>query len=155
MALNFYVLSSPAPQPDSFDTGAERRTLVVLDFEDIGAGEDGQAIGAVLADELRSELTRMAGLRVLGADTSRLIHMAGDARDEVAAELGVTSILTGDVRLDDDGLELHAELVRLPVGNTVWSTDRRSDVRDGIELQKSIVAAVLDAILPTASVTAR
>jgi len=81
MALNFYVLSSPAPQPDLFDTGPEQRTLVVIDFEDVGSAEDEEALGAVIASELRSELTRVAGLKVLGAETSRVIQLAGDARD--------------------------------------------------------------------------
>ena len=54
------------------------------------------------------------------------------------------------MHLDDDGLELRTELIRLPVGNTIWQSEKRSDVRDGVELQKGIVEAVLDAILPTA-----
>jgi len=151
MALNFYVLSSPPPQPDPLETGAEQRTLVVIDFEDVGVLDEDEAIGRVIASELRSELTRVAGLKVLGAETSRVIQMAGDARDQVATELGVTSILTGDVHLGDGDLELHAELIKLPVGNSIWRTEKKGDVRDGVGLQKSIVEAVLDAILPSAS----
>ncbi len=151
IALNFYVLSSPPPNAELAPAGPEQRALVVIDFEDVGAENDDEQIGQVIAAELRNELTRVAGLKVLGVETSRAIQLAGDARDTVAAELGVTSILTGDVSLSDDSLELRAELVKLPVGNTIWRAEKRGDVRDGVELQKSVVDAVLEAIMPSAS----
>ena len=151
IALNFYVLSSPPPDATPATGGPEQRTLVVMAFEDVGAKQSAEQVGQVIAAELRDEFTRVAGLKVLGAETSRAIQLAGDTRDEVATELGVTSILTGAVALNDGTLEFQVELVKLPVGNTIWRTETQGDVREGVELQESIVEGVLEAIMPSAS----
>ena len=151
IALNIYVLSSPPSITEGGDVTPEQRTLVVLPFNDVGQQDSDATIGEGVAGELREELKRVAGLKVLGPESSRVIQLAGDNRDAVAAELGVTSILTGDVNLDHGKLKINTRLVALPAGNIVWQTEQESDVRDGIESQRSIVQAVVDTILPAAS----
>lgn len=151
VALNIYVLSFPSPASEDSKAVPEQRTLVVVPFDDVGLQDDKDPIGDAVAGDLREELRRIAGLKVLGPESSRVIQLAGDTRDEVAAELGVTSILTGAVSLDDGKLEINTQLIALPAGNIVWQTEQQSDVRDGAELQRSIVQAVIDAILPAAS----
>jgi TolB-like protein len=151
VALNTFVLLSPAPSTGSTPPPAEQRTLAVLGFEDIGDSSLDTPIGLAIASELREELTRIAGLKVLGPETSRVIQAAGDSRDAIAAELGVTALLTGDVRLHDGKLEMKTRLIGLPAGNTVWQANHQSDVQQGAGLQPRIVQAVIDAILPPAS----
>jgi adenylate cyclase len=151
IALNIYVLSFPPPVPEDSEATLDQRTLVVVPFDDVELQDDGDAIGEGVAGELREELKRVAGLKVLGPESSRIIQLAGDNRDEVATELGVTSILAGDVSLDDGKLEINTRLIALPAGNIIWQTEQEGDVRDGVELQRGIVQAVVDALLPAAS----
>jgi TolB-like protein/Tfp pilus assembly protein PilF len=151
VALNIFVLLSPAPDTTSTPPAAEQRTLAVLGFQDIGTDSGSTLIGLAIASELREELTRIAGLKVLGPETSRVIQAAGNSRDAIAAELGVTALLTGDVRLHDGKLEMQTRLISLPAGNTVWQEDHQSDVQQGARLQQRVVQAVIDAILPPAS----
>jgi TolB-like protein len=150
IALNVYVLSSPPPVSSATEAAIEQRTLAVLPFNYIDSGPDNEPIGDALAGELRSELTRFSGLRVLGPETSRAIKAAGDEY-EMAAELGVTSILTGDARLKDGNLTLQARLVQLPAGNIVWQSEFHDTVSRAVELQKNVVQAVLEIIIPSAS----
>ena len=112
LALNAWILSAPrAPEGSVAAPGATGHTLVVMGFEDRGrAGED-EAIGDAIAGELRGEFQRLAGVRVLGPESSRALEAAGDARDELANELGVNSILSGEVQLRDGRLELNARVV--------------------------------------------
>ena len=151
IALNIFVLLSPAPDTALTPLPAEQRTLAVLGFDDIGDQGDSTPIGLAIASELREELTRVAGLKVLGPETSRVIQAAGDTRGAIAAELGVTALLTGDVRLHDGKLEMKTRLISLPAGNTVWQEDHQSDVQQGARMHQRIVQAVIDAILPPAS----
>jgi len=150
VALNIFVLSFPAPEPTSAEHAAELRTLVVLSFEDTDDPADDDSIGEVLADELRSELTQVAGLRVLGPETSRIIKAAGDEY-AVATELGVTSILTGDAHLKDGKLTLQARLLQLPAGNVVWQSEYQDTTSRAVALQKSVVRSVLEVVIPSAS----
>jgi TolB-like protein len=151
VALNVYVLSSPPIEDTMPGAVIEQRTLAVLAFEDIELGADDDPIGDVLAGELRSELTRTAGLRVLGPETSRAIQLAGERQNDIASELNVTSILTGDISLKDGELQLNARLIGLPAGNTIWQAVFQNAVGDAVELQKSVALAVLNVIIPTAS----
>jgi TolB-like protein len=150
VALNIYVLSSPPPVPTSVEAAAEQRTLVVLAFDDIDAAANDDPIGDAIAGELRSELTRFSGLRVLGPETSRVIKAAGDEYT-MATELGVTSILTGDAQLKDGKLTLQAQLLALPAGNIVWQSEFQDTTNRAVELQKSVAQAVLEIVFPSAS----
>ena len=93
----------------------------------------------------------MAGLRVLGRATTLAILSAGENRDSVATELGVTMMVAGSVRLQGNNLDISTRLVRLPAGNTVWRDEQRSSIQDGAAMHRSIVQAIVDAILPPAS----
>jgi TolB-like protein/cytochrome c-type biogenesis protein CcmH/NrfG len=150
LALNTYVLSSPAPISTVSGPVIEQRTLAVLAFDDIDPDTDDDSIGDAIAGELRSELTRFSGLRVLGPETSRVIKAAGDEY-AMAAELGVTSILTGDTQLKDGKLTLQARLLALPAGNVVWQSEFEDMTSRAVELQKSVTQAVLEIIFPSAS----
>lgn len=151
VALNVYVLSSPPIEDTLPGAVIEQRTLAVLAFEDIELGADDDPIGDALAGELRSELTRTAGLRVLGPETSRAIQLAGERRNDIASELNVTSILTGDISFKDGELQLNARLIGLPAGNTIWQAVFQNAVGDAVQMQKSVALAVLNVIIPTAS----
>ena len=151
LALNSYVLSSPPPDIGINATPSSSQTLAVLAFEDQGDVSDNNAIGAAIAGEIRNEFQRVAGLRVLGPESSRVLLAAGDARDEIASELGITTILTGDVRLSNGQLELTARAQSIPAGNIVWQSDYSTPVGEGPDLQRRIVKAILDAVIPTAS----
>jgi TolB-like protein/tetratricopeptide (TPR) repeat protein len=144
-----YVLSLPV-QP-AVDPQARQRVLVVMPFEDINAADSSGRIGDAFADELREELTRIAGLKVFGRETSLAIRSAGDNYNNVAVDLGVTSILMGDVELHDGNLEVTTRLISLPASNVVWRDQQQRNVRDGAKLQRGIVQAVIDTILPAAS----
>jgi hypothetical protein len=90
IALVFYVLSSAPSGPAQTVPSLTQRTLAVLPFVDVELADDQEPIGEAIAGELRNEFLQVAGLRVLGPETSRVIQIAGDRQREVASELGVT-----------------------------------------------------------------
>jgi TolB-like protein len=148
LALNTYVLSSPAPGDATATAASQGHTIAILPFEDVG---DQDAIGDAIAGELRGEFQRLGGLRVLGTETSRAIAAAGDARTGIASELGISSLLMGDVRLENGQLDLRARVLNIPAGNIVWQADFTAPVGDGPDLQRRVVKAIIDAVIPTAS----
>jgi TolB-like protein len=149
VAFTAYVLSLPVLVDGVAET--QQRVLVVMPFEDIDVSSDDERVGDAIAQELREELSRIAGLKVFGEETSRVIQLAGEERNVVATELGVTSILMGNISLGKGHLEVDAHMVSLPAGNIVWRELRQGDIHDGAAMQRSIVQALIDAILPAAS----
>jgi TolB-like protein len=119
-----YALSVPQPPEvitPTVDSTPRQRTIAVLAFEDLQAAGEGEDVGVTVADELRSSLTRVPGLRVLGPETSKALGLAGDGRLAMAQELAVTALLLGEILLDGGQLRIDARLVGVPAGNEMWS----------------------------------
>jgi TolB-like protein len=148
LALNTYVLSSPAPVAGINPQHDNGLTLAVLPFA--SAGQADESIGDALAEELRAEFSRRSGIKVMGPETSRAIRVAGDDRNSLASELGVTSILTGDAFLEDGTIRLRARVQSAADGDIVWTSDYSVPTTDGPQLLSRVVNAVLGTLLPGA-----
>lgn len=148
LALNAFVLSSPAPEGRTASPADNGLMLAVLPFGSSGEAE--QAIGDALAEELRAEFRRQSGIRILGPESSRAIRSAGDGRDSLASELGVKSILTGDASLEGGVITLRARVHSTPGGDVVWTSEYSVPATAGPDLHSNIVNAVMDVLFPAA-----
>ncbi len=150
VAMDVYILSFPPPEDVQLVTTqtSQQRTIAILGFEDLELTEDSDPIGNVFAGELRSSLTRIAGLRVLGPETSKMLRVSGENKYTMARELLVTAILLGEVLLDGDRIEIHARLVGVPAGNEIWSNLFEGLIGDTISLQQGLVRQVVGAFAP-------
>ncbi len=146
VVLNVFVLTSPAPQDGASQAADTELTLAILAF----GGGDQDTIGDAIAEELRSEFKRRTNINVLGPETSRAIHAAGENRDTLASELGVTTILTGEASIVDGIIDLRARVHDASEHEIVWVSDYSVPAADGPELQAQIVNAVLDILIPGA-----
>jgi len=147
VAIDAYILSFPSPEetPLVVSSAGQQRTIAVLGFEDL-EGDD--PIGDVFANELRSSLTRIAGLRVLGPETSKLLAMAGEAKFDSAKELLVTALVLGEVLLEGGRIQVNARVVGVPAGNEIWSSSVEAPVGDAIELQQGLLKQLIGAFAP-------
>lgn len=150
VSLGGWVLSVPPPasgSPEPSAPASQQRTVAILDFDDANAsGEDG--IGESLAGDLRSSLTRIAGLKVLGPETSRALGLAGDNQLTMARELAVTALLLGEVLLDGKRLSIRARLVGIPGGEELWSNIVDRPVAEAADLQNGLVREIVAAVAP-------
>ena len=150
VAVDGYILSFPPPddaRPVS-STGKQQRTIAVLGFDDIEIKQGNDPVGDVFAEELRSSLTRVAGLRVLGPETSNLLRLASENRLVTAGELLVTAMVLGEVLLDGDRIQVSARLVGVPAGNEIWSSSAEAPVGDAVQLQQDLLQQLIGAIAP-------
>jgi len=150
VSLGAWILSVPPPLDESLTPvtqSGQQRIVAILDFDDTNAsGED--AIGESLAGDLRSSLTRIAGLKVLGPETSRALGLAGDNRLSMAHELMVTAVLLGEVMLDGNRLSVRTRLVSVPGGDELWSRSADRPVAEAADLQNGLVREIVAAVAP-------
>jgi TolB-like protein/tetratricopeptide (TPR) repeat protein len=125
------------------------RAIAVLAFEDVSPASEEDRVGEALAEELREELTRTAGLKVMGPKTSELLLAAGDARTELAAEMDVTALLHGTVRVQGDGVTMDARVINVTDGQPVWQASFAGPLSDVIRLQQDLLRSVIGAVAPT------
>jgi len=150
VAADAYILSLPPPTEDALATPgvAQHRTIAVLAFDDADAGSGRDPIGSALAGELRSSLTRTAGLRVLGPETSRMLLGAGENILAIAAELGVEALLQGAASIVDGELLIDARLRGVPAGNKLWSARVAGPISNAVGLQERLIAKIVAAAAP-------
>jgi TolB-like protein len=144
VVMDAYILSFPPPEDVLVvnTPASQHRTIAVLGFEDLELADGSTPIGDVFAGELRSSLTRTAGLRVLGPETSKMLRLAGDNRLVTAKELLVTALVLGEVLLEGGRIRVNARLIGIPAGNEIWSTRVEAPAGEAIELQQGLLGFV-------------
>jgi len=148
VAIDAYILSFPPPEDiQVVSTASQQRTIAVLGFDDLELAEDDDPVGVVFASEIRSSLTRTAGLRVLGPATSKMLRKSGNPY-AMAEELLVTALVLGEVLLDGRRIRIQSRLVGVPAGNEIWSTVVEGPVGDAVRLQQGLVRQIIEAAAP-------
>jgi serine/threonine-protein kinase len=138
-----FLRSSPA---------SASRSIAVLPFANL-SGDPGQGyFSDGIAEEIRSALTRLAGLKVAGRTSSEAVR--NDDAETAAKKLEVANILTGTVRQSPSTIRVTAELIDGKTGMDRWSQDYDRSPGDAIKIQSDIaqnVASALSAALGEAA----
>ena len=127
-------------------------SIAVLPFANL-SGDPAQAyFSDGIAEELRSTLTRLPGVQVVGRTSSEAVRSADAQR--AAQKLGVENILTGSVRQSPSTIRITAQLVDGGSGIEKWSNTYDRPPGDAIRIQADIaanVASTLSAALGNAA----
>ena len=127
-------------------------SIAVLPFANL-SGDPAQAyFSDGVAEEIRSALARIAGLKVVGRTSSEAVR--NEDAQTAAKKLDVASILTGSVRQSPSTIRITAELIDGHTGLDKWSQDYDRAPGDTIKIQMDIaenVATALSAALGEAA----
>jgi eukaryotic-like serine/threonine-protein kinase len=126
---------------------AERFTLAVLPFENVGGQEHAYFTGG-LADALTWRLSQTGGITVLGDATLHVSAPEGKTTLDVARELGVTHVLAGSVTWEDtpggiSRLIVRPEIVRLADSRQVWAGEYEAGPADVFSVQSEIAEQIV------------
>jgi len=131
-------LIGPAP--------AAARSIAVLPFKNL-SGDPAQAyISDGLTEEIRSALSRNAGLLVLATTSSNTVRDdVGDARS-IARKLKVAYLLDGSVQRDGDRVRVATNLTNGRTGFSEWSQRVERQLGDIFAFQSEIARSVSNAL---------
>lgn len=119
-------------------------SIAVLPFENL-SGDPRQAyFSDGVAEEIRSSLARVSGLKVVGSTSSEAVR--NDDAKTAAKRLGVANILTGSVRQSPSTIRITAELIDGRSGIDRWSQDYDRAPGDAIKIQTDIAENVAGAL---------
>ena len=128
------------------------RSIAVLPFSNLSGDPAQTYFSDGIAEEIRSALNRIAGLKVAGSTSSEAVR--NDDAQTAARKLEVANILTGSVRQSPSTIRVSAELIDGQTGLDKWSQDYDRSPGDAIKIQTDIaqhVAAALSATLGDAA----
>jgi TolB-like protein/Tfp pilus assembly protein PilF len=125
-------------------SAAQSESIAVLPFENL-SGDPSQAyFSDGIAEELRSALARIPGLKVVARTSSEAMRNA-DAQT-AASKLHVQDILTGSVRKSPQMLRISAQLIDGKDGTERWSEVYDRPIGDALQIQSDIARKVTDAL---------
>jgi len=122
-------------------------SIAVLPFANLSGDPAQGYFSDGIAEELRSALGRIAGLKVVGRTSSEAVR--NDDSQTAAKKLDVATILTGSVRQSPSTIRVTAELIDGKTGIDRWSQDYDRSPGDSIKIQTDIAENVATALSST------
>ena len=120
----------------------------MLPFEN-GSGRDEDAyLSEGFSDELRDQLSRVRGLRVVARPSSVAFRGNDESTSTIAKKLSAATIVEGNLQRDGDSLRITVRLIDARTDAQLWSEryDRKSS--DLLAVQQEIALAAVKQILP-------
>ena len=121
-------------------------SIAVLPFVQVGDTASAMAIG--MHAEIVTQLTKTPGLRVASRSSALEYGGSGKREADIAAELGVTTLLTGSVQQAGDQVRFSLALSDPAAGRQLWaeSYDRRLTAENLFAMQAEVAREVAAAM---------
>ncbi len=141
-------LRSPPPQaPVAVPTTP---AIAVLPFVNLTPDSENEYFSEGMTEELSNALARVPGLRVAARTSASAFKGKDlDAR-EIAARLGVDTLVEGSVRKIGNRIRLTAQLIDATDGCHLWSEAYERTLEDVFALQEQLARAIV-AVLPVSA----
>jgi len=130
--------TAPVPRPAS----APHLSIVVLPFADLSEGRDQQYFADGIADDLTTDLSRLAGMFVIARNTAFTYKDKPIDAKQIGRELGVRYVLEGSVRRSGNQVRVNAQLVDAETGAHVWAERFDRDTSDLFAVQNEITGRI-------------
>ncbi|MEE4152639.1 MAG: hypothetical protein V2I27_00615 [Erythrobacter sp.] len=130
----------------TFNRVAHQARIAVLPFAQVDSVGGNFFLADGIVDELSTRLAGINGIALAGRTSVSAIIEKGRTLTEIAADLGVTHLIEGEVRRDEQGIGVRIALINGQSGNQVWSDRLSGSIGEFFESRKMIGANVIAAI---------
>ena len=121
--------------------------VAVLPFENLSGDPDQNYFADGLTAEIRNQLTRRAGLRVVGGASSEIAARDYEDPTDMARALGITHLLSGKIQKVENIVKITAELSEGKTGLTQWAENYERFLTDIFALQSEIGNSVTQSLV--------
>lgn len=127
---------------------ADKPSLAVLQFENLGGQNSAQYFIDGLTDDLIAHLSRYRELFVISRATMFSYAEATASPVEIARELGVGYVVRGSVRDNGEQIRISTELIKIDDNETIWAETFDRGLTDIFAVQDEISQAIAGRLLP-------
>ena len=125
-------------------TTSSEKSIAVLPLVNTSGDPANEYFSDGLSEELIAVLAKIPGLKIIGRSSSFLFKGKSDASQMIGEKLGVTNLLEGSVRKQDDRVRIVAELINAADGRALWSETYDRELKDVFAVQSEIATAVAE-----------
>ena len=119
------------------------KSVAVMPFVNLSSAAGDEYFSDGMTEELIDALSKLPGLRVAARSSVFALKHRSLTPQDVAKELGVTSVLEGTVRRSGDRLRISAQLIDAGTGYSLWADRYDRDARDVFAIQDDISRAIV------------
>jgi len=145
-AVAWYWSATPADLRTARQELEPARSVAVMPFENIGGDADVQYLCDGIAESLINWLATIPDVRVVSKGAAFRLRDKTHDMAALAAELGVDSVIFGDLKMDGDKVLVSASMVDVRNDSQIWGARMVQPSEDVIYLERSIVAAIKDGL---------
>jgi TolB-like protein/Tfp pilus assembly protein PilF len=138
----WFALQGSAPAADS------RAALAVLPFANLAHSAQTEPFVDGVHDDLLTQLSRVGALRVISRTSVQSYRNSARNVREIAAELGVTYVLTGGVQRSGEQLRMNVQLIDARTDEHIWAEtyNRTLTVANVFAIQSEIAESIARAL---------
>lgn len=125
---------------------SSEKKIAVLPFANFSADPENDYFCDGLAEEILNALAKIKGLKVAARTSSFSFREKSVDVGEIAAALGVNTVLEGSVRKSGNRLRITAQLINALDGFHIWSGQYDRELSDIFEVQDEITLAIVDSL---------
>lgn len=138
----------PARAEAKRPTAAERPSIAVLPFQNLGGDAAAEFFLDSVAEDLITELAQARWFAVIARNTAFSYKGKGADSKQVSLELGVRYVVEGSLRKAGPRVRISCQLVEAASGQHLWAERFDGTLEDSFELQDRIVEHVVGAVGP-------
>jgi TolB-like protein/Tfp pilus assembly protein PilF len=144
--LGAWAYLRPVPAEPGNSDAPDRRFIAVLPFASLSADADNAYFAGGIHDELLTQLSKLGELRVVSRTSVQ--QYAGTTRTirEIAAELGVGTVLEGSVQRAGDRVRVQAQLIDARTDEHLWAERYDRELTDVFAIQSDIAESIARAL---------
>lgn len=138
--------ASPTTPPVNPPKPLRANAVAVLPLENLSDDPENQYFSDGITDDIISSAAHIRGIRVLSRGSVKQFR-GGDRRvREIAAQLGVRTVITGSVRRRGADVRIVAEVVDGASGDVLWSGSYDRSLKDIFDVQSDVASCVAVAL---------
>lgn len=119
-----------------------KKSLAVLPFVNISQDPNAEYLSEGITESVINNLSQLAGLKVMSRNSAfRFKNNQSDSRN-IASQLGVENLVTGDIRQIGDKLVINVRLIDASDDSQIWGNQYVKTSADIIAAQNEIAQAV-------------
>ena len=138
----------------TFNRIPDQVTIAVLPFPQIDHFGGNFFLADGIVDELSTRLGGIRGIALVGRTSVSAVMDKGRTLTEIASDLNVSYLIEGEVRRDEQGIEVRIALISGQSGTEVWSDKLSGSIEEFFESRKVIGVNVIAAICSALGLTA-
>jgi TolB-like protein len=141
------TVAAEGPAVPSVDIPAERKSIVVLPFDNMSPDPADAYLSDGLTEEIITGLSCCGPLRVISRNSARALKGTQKDTRAIARELDVQYVLEGSVRKAGNDLRITAQLIDGRTDEHLWSERYGGTLDDVFEMQERLSCSIVEALM--------